>query len=114
MCWTFGYKGKILKGCREKDASESKQETAVNSLKFPFVEKVGKALQDIPNACVKVNGKGGQKDVDGFMCQCISEECNADVLHSSGSSYKVSVVAQSTIFCMFMSLTSFIFKIFMF
>ena len=105
MCITMGYKGKILKGCQEKDTSMTKQVAGVEALNFPsdvrsIVERIMK--DDIPNACITINGKGGAKGVDGFMCKCVSEECNADSLHSGGSFKKTSLVVQTTMFCIFM------------
>ena len=73
----------------------------------------GDVFAKIPNACFTVNGKGGSKGVDGLLCKCVSEECNADSLHegsiqNGGSFHKTSLVAQSTIFCLFMFVASFI------
>ena len=108
----MGYKGKIFKGCGlpidEPNTFYYQRQKITEAV--PLVntlETLGTNLHNLPNICVTINGKGPVKGAGGFYCKCISEKCNDNSLHSTGSIHKNALVSQTMIFCLFMFLPGF-------
>jgi len=111
-CVLAGIKGNFYQGCFQRSSSSTKMEDVWKKFPTYFKNSLVTSFGNVPNACVNLKGKGGQTDLDAFICKCSSEECNVATMNSdSGSAFnKGSIFMQVTMLCISMSLTDGVMK----